>query len=100
MQKGVKYKRIIIISVFAAILLSFLQSCEEDIEVFSGDPYAPIVYCLLDPFDTVQYVRLSKSYVIDRGTNSITSEPDSLIYPGDVIVSLERWNNGQLLETI
>jgi len=86
---------------FLFLSCSFLfNSCEEGIEVFSDGSSVPIVYCLLDPFDTVQYVRLSKTYIIEQGNNPIISTGDSLIYPGNVQVSLDRWENGDIVETI
>lgn len=81
-------------------LLPFYQSCTEDIDVFAGGPSVPIVYCLLNPFDTIHYVRISKSYITEKGTNGLTSEPDSLVYPGDIQVSLERWDEDRVEEII
>lgn len=100
MQNIIKRHKIHIIWLLSVISLPFYQSCTEEIDVFADGPSVPIVYCLLNPFDTIHYVRISKSYVFDKGNNSITSEPDSLVYPGEVQVSLERWNEDRVEEII
>ena len=95
MRNLIKYLNILFLS---SVII--FNSCEEGVEIFSGDPSVPIIYCLLDPFDTVQYVRISKTYTIEQGTNPITSCADSLIYPGDIEVSLDRWGGGKVVEII
>lgn len=43
--------------------LSLLStSCEEDVNVFAPEKFIPVVYCLLDPADSVQTVRVSRVF--------------------------------------
>ena len=57
---------------YMQILLGFtltgflIQSCESDIESFSPPKFTPAVYCLLNPQDSVQTVRVSRVFQ-DRG---------------------------------
>jgi len=39
-----------------------LQSCEQDIDVFTTPKFTPVVYCLLNPQDSVQTVRVSRVF--------------------------------------
>lgn len=39
-----------------------LASCEEGIQVFAPNEFTPVVYCLLDPKDSVQTVRVSRLF--------------------------------------
>ena len=100
MKLSLKMRKRIILYQIILLLFPFYYSCEEDIEVFSGGDTVPIVYCLLNPYDTVQYVRISRTYIVEKRTNSITSSVDSLYFDGEILVALERWENDQIMETI
>ena len=93
-------KRRIIFNIIILLVFAFYYSCEDDIEVFSGEESVPIVYCLLNPYDTVQYVRISRTYIVEKRTNSITSSVDSLYFDGEILIALEYWENDQIKETI
>jgi len=99
MNKTFRHIKLITFWILSLILILLNQSCEEDIEVFSGGQSVPIVYCLLNPSDTVHFVRVSKTYMIERHTNGITSEADSLEYPGKIRITLERWIGDELIDT-
>lgn len=90
-----------VIKIFAYLLGFFCcQSCTQEVEVFgSGDP-VPVVYCLLNPFETIQYVRVGKSYLVYN--KSIDSPPsvDSLVWPVDAEVYMQRWENNGPVETV
>ena len=93
-------KRPIIIYLIILLLFPFYYSCEEEINVFVGGDPAPIAYCLLNPYDSVQYVRLTRTYIVDNGTSGYPSSVDSLYFDGEIQVSLERWENYQVKEII
>lgn len=82
------------------IITPFFYSCEDEVDVFSGEPSVPIIYCLLNPFDSVQYVRIGRTYIVEKGTIGIPNSADSLFFPGEIEVSLERWNEDIVEETI
>ncbi len=96
-----KYRIVPFLLLLNFILITpFFYSCEDEVDVFSGDPSMPIIYCLLNPFDSVQYLRIGKSYTVEKGTTGVPGSADSLYFSGDVIVSLERWNEDEVEETI
>ena len=92
-----KYTRIYLIIL---LLIPLYYSCEDEIEVFSSGDSVPIVYCLLNPYDTVQYVRLTKTYIVEKGASGYPSSVDSLYFDGEIQVSLERCENDQIKEII
>ena len=100
MKKSLKMKRHVIIYFIILLLFPIYYSCEDEIDVFSDGDSVPIVYCLLNPYDTVQYVRLTRTYIVEKGTTGFPSSVDSLYFDGEIQVSLERWENDQVMETI
>lgn len=59
MSRPMKYKQIFI----AFILTGFLiQSCDSDIDLYATPKFTPVVYCLLNPQDSVQTVRVSRVF--------------------------------------
>jgi hypothetical protein len=39
-----------------------LQSCEQDVDVFTSSKFTPVVYCLLNPQDSFQKLRVSRVF--------------------------------------
>ena len=66
MKRSLKMRKRIILYQIILLLFPFYYSCEDDIEVFSGEESVPIVYCLLNPYDTVQYVRISRTVCLQQ----------------------------------
>lgn len=64
----------------AVILLLLLFSCENEVRVNLPNNGLPVVYCVLDMDDSVQYVRLARSFFPEEG------------YTGQEHMTLERWN--------
>lgn len=89
------YKTNTFIPVVGAVFMLFsLVSCSEEIDLISKDT-VPIIYCLLDPSDSVQKIRVSKSfntYNIDS-----TFSNDSMLISDDLELFLvhERPDNTQ-----
>lgn len=44
------------------LVLIVLASCSDDVEVFAPPDFIPVVYCLLNPEDSVQTVRISRLF--------------------------------------
>lgn len=45
-----------------SLLMAVITSCEEDVNVFAPQEFIPLAYCLLDPEDSVQTVRVSRVF--------------------------------------
>ncbi len=88
-------------SLIVAILLStLLFSCKTDFDVTSDWEDIAIVYGLLDPTDTAQYIKVNKAF-LDKSTSAleIAQIPDSLYYQ-NITVELQQFQNGVLKKTI
>ena len=71
-------------------------SCEK-VELKAPYQEIPVVYCLLNPKDTTQYVRINRMYYCDDAY-AFTQNADSVTYPfGEWEVLLEQWKNDQML---
>ncbi len=65
-----KIIRLILLSFFAVTMIS----CEEDVSVFAPPEFIPVVYCLLNPDDSVQTIRVSRVFQDKRGQLEWQSE--------------------------
>ncbi len=79
------------------ILLSVLASCKNDMNVMAPYQAVPVVYCLLNPNDTVQYLRLEKTFLGAGNAYDMAKIADSIYYP-EAQVNLEKWLNGVMKE--
>lgn len=76
------------------LLILIITACEK---LEKNAPYReiPVVYCLLNPKDTVQYVRINRLYQAEDAY-AYVRVPDSVTYKFGVWeVMLERWENGE-----
>ncbi|MFA6128144.1 MAG: hypothetical protein WC699_12655 [Bacteroidales bacterium] len=77
-----------------------MVSCETGIEINSTNQDVPIVYCVLNSADSFQYVRLQKTYLIDQAALEFPPDQDSMLFTGEIVVTMERWSAGKVIETI
>jgi len=81
---------------FIAIILG---SCETDFDTSAPWKEVMVVYGMVNPNDAVQYIRVSKAFLGEGNAYVMAKEEDSLNY-GDVLdVKIERFLNGNLMET-
>jgi len=92
-KKTIKY------GFLAIMLLAGIYSCSTEIDINTTNQDTPIVYCILNTADSFQYVRLQKTYLIEQAALDYPPHPDSIIFPGEIVVSLERWQNDKVVET-
>ncbi len=75
-----------------SILLVFVCiCCDNKVEIYTKGNPIPVVYCLLNPGNETQYVRIGKSF---------SSSSDSLIWSYPYDVYLEKWGNNRPEEVI
>lgn len=79
--------------IFAAIL--GLNSCSEELEVVADSGYSPVVYCILDPADSVHYLRIGKSYLAFGNARENPPDSDSLVYDENFYAYLVENINGE-----
>ncbi len=78
------------------ILALLAWSCESDIDVVDTSGSVPIVYCVLNQDDTIQSLKLSRSYLSTNATIPPLSA-DSLIIPGEVNITIEIVENSKVI---
>jgi len=54
--------RYLLICLAAALIIPPFHSCEEDVQVLASPEFIPVVYCLLNPADSIQTVRVSRVF--------------------------------------
>ena len=70
-------------------------SCGNDLVVMAPYKSIPVVYCVLNPKEDIQYLRLEKSFLGEANAYDMARQKDSFYYP-EAEVYLERWANGEL----
>lgn len=78
------------------ILLSVgFTACEQKIDIYADGPPVPVVYGLLDPANSIQYVRIGRSYL--GGTTGVDRPPesDSTVWNIPHEVYMEEYTDGQ-----
>ena len=83
--------------ILSICLIISIVACEKGFDpVLPMDP-VPLVYGLLDNSDTAHWIKLSKTFTMDKGLITETISTDSLIFPG-ARVFLERWNGDYIYD--
>ena len=86
--------RNIFLPVSTLLLLTLFQSCENELDVNADWKEVIVVYALLDPLDSVQYVKINKAFQNNEtGALVAAQEPDSL-FLDSVDVVLTNLNSG------
>lgn len=71
-----------------------LANCANDLDLITDAQEIPVVYGIIDPADTAQYIRVERVFVDPvTSANVIAQNPDSLYYD-DITVKLVRVANG------
>jgi hypothetical protein len=80
-----------VVGILALIVLA-LNSCSEDFKI--GAPYknVTIVYGLLSQTDTAQYIKITRGYLDENGTNFASAQKADSIFYKDLTVTVESIN--------
>jgi hypothetical protein len=85
-----------------SLLLSsiLLTRCSTDVDLIAPYKETTIVYGLLSPSDTIQYIRVAKAFLGEGNALEMAKVGDSIYYPDNVIdVVLQRWKNNILIDS-
>lgn len=87
------------ILLFLGCIISSLVSCNNEVDLYTDSPPVPVVYCLLDQADSIQYVRIGRSY--QAGANSAEQPPeaDSTVWNILHQVYIEEYSGDSKLNT-
>lgn len=80
------------------LLSAGLIACSNDFEILAPHRDLPLVYSLLDPVDSVHYVRIEKTFAGEANALEMASVIDSLYYK-NVQVQIERWRDRSFAES-
>jgi hypothetical protein len=86
--------------VLSAIILFGLGSCSEDFKI--GAPYknVTIVYGLLSQTDSAQYIKITRGYLDEKGSNFTSAKNADSIFYKNLTVNVENVDgNGNVLQT-
>jgi len=85
--------------VLLALLLS-AAGCTSEIElIMPGDPL-PVVYCLLDPEDSIQYVRIGSTYAVYPGDTVFKPSQDKILLHDEIRMYLSAEYSDRTQEII
>ena len=83
-----RFRRLILLP--AQVLLLVAAACTSDIDLVYESPGRPVVYCLLNPLDSIQYLRVSRSFIVRGNPDGQSINPDSLVLAQDFYAYLEN----------
>ncbi len=81
----------------APIVLLNINSCKNDLDAMAPYKESIAVYGLLDPTDSVNYIRVNRVFLGAGDANQIAQVQDSVYFkPGEATVVIEKYWNGVL----
>lgn len=96
-------RKILLAAGLISLVAGGLSSCSTDVDIAGNYKETTIVYGLLNQYDTVQYIRIQKAFLVNDNVLDYTKVPDSIYYkPEDLNVRIEKLNptNNQVIQTI
>ena len=85
---------------FILIILGFLGlvGCTTEVDISADYENIPVVYSIIDPTDSVHYVRVNKIFLGNLSAYEMAQIPDSLVYDDtlDVKIHILNENNTQI----
>lgn len=88
-----------LLKVFCAIVL-LQTSCKTDVDLLAPYKETMVVYGLLDPSDSVHYMRINRAFLGEGNAYTYAQNPDSINYRDTLDVKLERYKNDIKIGTI
>lgn len=89
------------IYLFVLITISVFTACEDEIDLTAPYKDIAIVYGLLNPNDTVHYIRIEKAFLVNDNALLYSTIPDSIYYPPGLIAYMIGYNQaGQIIDSI
>lgn len=87
----------------SGLLLSILifSRCSTDVNLIAPYKETTVVYGLLNPVDSVQYIRIAKGYLGEGNALTMATVNDSIYYPdSEIRVVLQRWYNSTFMDSV
>ncbi len=83
--------------IFVIIVMLLGYSCSSDFDVNDEWRAIPVVYCVLDPSQPVQYVKVTKAFLGDAPASEMAQISDSLFYNDVDVLLYEKTNGNRIL---
>jgi len=84
---------------FITLLLAFF-SCSTDIEVNAPYEDITVVYGMIDPADSIHYIKVNKAFIGASSAIDLAADADNFNYANGVLeVTVEEYNEESLLKT-
>ena len=87
-------------AIFGLLFISGILSCRNDFDLTADHQSRMVVYGLLDPADTVQYIKVERTFLGDANAYDMAAEFDSINYAGALTVTLERMSGSNVVQVI
>lgn len=89
----------LLFSLLLLITIGF-YSCETDIDVNAEYKDIPVIYGLINPLDTVHYLKISKAFLGETSALDLAADANNFNYAaGELDVTVEEYNNGSLIKS-
>ena len=79
--------------------MAVVTACNSDFDVTDKWEDSPAIYCVLDKSQSMQYVKVNKSFLGNLPASEMATVSDSLFYDCDVQVKLHRKQGKSILKT-
>lgn len=86
------------VALFLASILA--MGCSNEIDLFEEGDTIPVVYCLLNPQEDIQYLRLAKIYTVTKETYQNNPVPDSTQLSEPSLIYIEEYDENEDVEEI
>lgn len=88
-------------SIFLLLILPFFWvSCDKEVELLDDYQDITIVYGLINPNDSISYIRIEKAFLSDGDIYQAAQVPDSNLYPYKLNVRIYSQNTSIIFDTI
>lgn len=82
------------------LLCLSLSSCKTDVDLLAPYKEVMVIYGVLDPTDSVQYIRINKAFLGEGNAYTFAQVADSFQYADVLDVKLERYKNNNFAGAI
>jgi len=88
-------------SIFLLLILPFIWvSCDKEVELLDDYQDITIVYGLINPSDSISYIRIEKAFLSDGDIYQAAQIPDSNLYPYKLNVRIYSENTNIIFDTM
>jgi len=90
------------------LLLTLIMGCSSDLDIIYNQPSVPVIYAVINPLDTIHFIRVQKTFIINTKNDWSNLNSDSLQYhdvevflygkTGDSIMWVEQFSKISMIK--